>query len=105
MSGAAAGTSSASAAAGEAGDNVGGGEEHATHAEPVPAGMGTGKRRRRGDADAVEGAAKRKRNFCPHNREKNRCKECGGAGICQHQRQRSQCKLRSQSFLQSQTRP
>jgi hypothetical protein len=45
MSGAAAGTSSASAAAGEAGDNVGGGEEHATHAEAVPAGMGTGKRR------------------------------------------------------------
>jgi len=29
---------------------------------------------------------------CPHNRRKDRCKECGGASICEHQRQKSKCK-------------
>jgi hypothetical protein len=29
---------------------------------------------------------------CPHQRERRRCKECGGAGIFQHQRERSNCK-------------
>ena len=29
---------------------------------------------------------------CEHNREKNTCKECGGASICEHGRLRSTCK-------------
>lgn len=29
---------------------------------------------------------------CPHNREKYRCKDCGGKGICEHNRVRIQCK-------------
>ena len=29
---------------------------------------------------------------CPHGRQHNRCKECGGSGICEHGRQRRQCK-------------
>ena len=31
-------------------------------------------------------------SICQHQRERSRCKECGGARICQHQRVRSQCK-------------
>ena len=37
-------------------------------------------------------ASKTQRSKCPHQRQKSRCKECGGAGICPHQRIRSQCK-------------
>ena len=29
---------------------------------------------------------------CPHNRQQNQCKECGGAGICEHNRIRNTCK-------------
>ena len=29
---------------------------------------------------------------CPHNRQKNVCKDCGGASICEHNRVRSTCK-------------
>ena len=29
---------------------------------------------------------------CEHNRERSKCKECGGASICEHQREKSQCK-------------
>ena len=29
---------------------------------------------------------------CTHNREKSKCKECGGGSICEHQRIRSHCK-------------
>lgn len=29
---------------------------------------------------------------CPHNREKNQCKDCHGSGICIHNRNKSQCK-------------
>jgi len=83
---------SGTAAVGEADDNLCGGEEHAAHAEPMPAGMGTGKRRRRGDADTEGGAAQRKGNVCPHNCEKSQCKECGGSGLCPHQRRRRECK-------------
>jgi hypothetical protein len=32
------------------------------------------------------------RSVCPHQRQRNKCKECGGASICQHQRIRSRCK-------------
>ncbi len=35
---------------------------------------------------------KKKRKLCPHNRQKSKCKECGGSSICEHQRQRSRCK-------------
>ena len=67
------------------------GEERAAPAEP--AGGSTDKRRVRGEADEAGGAAKKKpRSVCPHQRQRNRCKECGGASICQHQRIRSTCK-------------
>jgi len=29
---------------------------------------------------------------CKHNRQKSRCKDCGGIGLCEHGRQKSQCK-------------
>jgi hypothetical protein len=69
----------------------GSGEERTAPADP--AGGGTGKRRVRGEADAAGGAAKKKPpSVCPHQRERSKCKECGGLGICPHQRIRSQCK-------------
>ena len=34
----------------------------------------------------------RDKNRCEHNREKSRCKECGGVSICEHNRRKSQCK-------------
>ena len=55
----------------------------------------TRKRRRREEADeAGAGASNKKkpRSVCPHQGERSKCKECGGASICQHQRERSQCK-------------
>ena len=33
-----------------------------------------------------------KNKKCPHNREKRKCKECGGSSICPHNRQKSICK-------------
>jgi len=35
---------------------------------------------------------KREKNKCEHNREKSRCKDCGGSSICEHNRRKSQCK-------------
>ena len=35
---------------------------------------------------------KRIKNKCEHNRQKSRCKECGGVSICEHNRQKNQCK-------------
>jgi len=32
------------------------------------------------------------RNLCEHQRQRCRCKTCGGSSICVHQRRRSQCK-------------
>ena len=32
------------------------------------------------------------KNKCEHNREKTKCKECGGRSIYEHNRQKSQCK-------------
>ena len=29
---------------------------------------------------------------CPHNRQKSKCKECGGSSICEHNRIKSSCK-------------
>ena len=34
----------------------------------------------------------KKRKKCPHNRERYRCKDCGGSSICPHNRVKSQCK-------------
>ena len=34
----------------------------------------------------------RARKKCEHNRERNRCKDCGGGSICEHNRQRCKCK-------------
>ena len=31
-------------------------------------------------------------SICPHQRQRSRCKECGGTNVCPHQRQRSDCK-------------
>jgi len=42
-----------------------------------------GKRRRLGGADRAGGAAQKKlRSVCPHQRQRSKCKECGGASIC-----------------------
>jgi hypothetical protein len=35
---------------------------------------------------------KKPRSVCPHQRQRSKCKECGGASICQHQRIRSRYK-------------
>ena len=55
---------------------------------------GVRKRKGRGEAGAAmaDTVNKKPRSLCPHQRIRNTCKECGGAGICQHQRQRSLCK-------------
>jgi hypothetical protein len=29
---------------------------------------------------------------CPHGRQHNHCKDCGGVGICEHNKQKAQCK-------------
>lgn len=34
----------------------------------------------------------KERNTCEHNRQRSRCKECGGSSICEHNRQRCICK-------------
>jgi hypothetical protein len=34
----------------------------------------------------------RKKNKCPHGRQKSQCKECSGASICPHGRQKAHCK-------------
>jgi hypothetical protein len=55
----------------------------------------TGKAQREegvGGAGAGGGAVKKGGAKCPHNRERSRCKPCGGSGICEHNRQRNQCK-------------
>ena len=31
-------------------------------------------------------------NICPHLRQKNKCKDCGGKSLCPHGRQRSECR-------------
>eukprot|EP00121_Abeoforma_whisleri_P001751 Awhi_evm1s1562 len=33
----------------------------------------------------------REKNKCEHNKEKSRCKECGGSGICEHNKRRENC--------------
>ena len=38
------------------------------------------------------GAPKKQRSKCPHQRERSKCKECGGSSICPHQRRRNRCK-------------
>ena len=82
MSGAAAGTSSASAALAEADDIVGGGEQTAEHAEPVPAGIGTGKRPRRGHDDGAGDTAQRKeRNVVYWYSFSNPCTLCIHCGF------------------------
>jgi hypothetical protein len=32
------------------------------------------------------------KNKCEHDREKSKCKQCGGSNICKHGRQKAQCK-------------
>ena len=31
-------------------------------------------------------------SICEHNKERSKCKECGGASICEHNKERSKCK-------------
>eukprot|EP00438_Fugacium_kawagutii_P010949 Skav203666 [mRNA] locus=scaffold3418:30369:30758:+ [translate_table: standard] len=47
---------------------------------------------------SLDGTAIKLDNFghldlCPHNREKSKCKDCGGRQICIHGRRRSVCPL------------
>ena len=37
-------------------------------------------------------AARKEKKLCPHQRQKNYCRECGGSAFCEHQRRRSHCK-------------
>jgi hypothetical protein len=32
------------------------------------------------------------KNKCEHNRQKNRCKDCGGSSLCEHSRRKTECK-------------
>ena len=41
--------------------------------------------------DTSKGSSKG-RYKCIHNRQKNKCKDCGGSAICEHKRIRSRCK-------------
>ena len=34
----------------------------------------------------------RDKTKCPHNKQRNSCKECGGSSICEHNRRRNNCK-------------
>jgi hypothetical protein len=71
------------------------GEAGEKRKRPLSEGAGTGKAQRgEGVAGAVEGegAVKKGRAKCPHNREKSKCTNCGGASICEHNRRRSECK-------------
>jgi hypothetical protein len=55
------------------------------HAEP------DGKKRPEKRIEEGGGAATKQSSECPHQREKSKCKECGGSSICPHQRRRSTC--------------
>ena len=44
-------------------------------------------RRQRNQCKECGGAS-----FCEHGRRRSQCKECGGASFCEHGRRRSQCK-------------
>ena len=64
---------------------------------PVPEASSLARQQKHGEggsrglgAGAGGGPVRKK---CPHNRQRSRCKECGGSGICEHNRQRSVCKL------------
>jgi len=35
---------------------------------------------------------KQEENKCEHDKQRNRCKDCGGASICEHNKIRSQCR-------------
>ena len=37
-------------------------------------------------------AERKQRKLCPHQRQKEYCKDCGGSAFCEHQRRRSECK-------------
>lgn len=77
---------------------------------PTPGGSMPNKKRSApvGDAEApayeridlAGGGFKRRRigskawnYYCQHNRQRDKCKDCGGSSICDHNRRRSQCKL------------
>ena len=32
------------------------------------------------------------KRYCPHGRQKNNCKQCGGSSICAHGREKYSCK-------------
>ena len=51
---------------------------------------GDGKCRRQGREKRAR--VTQQQSKCPHNRERSKCKDCGGASICEHNRRRSQCK-------------
>ena len=50
-----------------------------------------------GGGGNAEGGGEVRRNrhgniLCHHNRQKSKCKECGGSSFCEHGRRRSRCK-------------
>ena len=32
------------------------------------------------------------KNKCPHGKQKNKCRNCGGSQICEHKKQKAECK-------------
>ena len=48
--------------------------------------------KRTAEACAAAAPAKRQRRKCEHNKERGKCKACGGASICEHNKERSKCK-------------
>jgi hypothetical protein len=50
------------------------------------------KRDRVKDNEEGVGSPKKQRSKCPHQRQRSKCKECGGSSLCPHQRERSKCK-------------
>ena len=72
------------------GDGAAAQEQQANDGAEQGEGSGAGERERQ--RPRVVGAPPRVRRKCEHNRQRSKCKDCGGASICQHNRQRSTCK-------------
>jgi hypothetical protein len=57
---------------------------------PSPPKLGTAVRRKIPGSDQQPQSQKKQPTKCQHG--KQRCKECGGSGLCEHGRRRSRCK-------------
>ena len=53
---------------------------------------GVGDFKSSGGAGSGAVQALRRQTRCPHNRQRSKCRDCGGSSICPHQRQKRECK-------------